>query len=208
MLLVEQTFPKRYDLLTGLIYETNKGYRNRRCQKMQYFRLKSEDVVEIVNDITSLDEDYGFLIKEEKRLLNFIANIFKNKMEISFDDCTSLLKYSFQAVLVRLAKVKSRLYYQIKASKLNISEEDREYFFALENILQQIELIGEDIKSKDWDKRIDKLQLFNKAMIIFKNLNELAICIALKDHESIQSISNSILSFDRIKFNISEKIAS
>jgi len=175
---------------------------------MQYFRLKSEDVVEIVNDITSLDEDYGFLIKEEKRLLNFIANIFKNKMEISFDDCTSLLKYSFQAVLVRLAKVKCRLYYQIKASKLNISEEDREYFFALENILQQIELIGEDIKSKDWDKRIDKLQLFNKAMIIFKNLNELAICIALKDHESIQSISNSILSFDRIKFNISEKIAS
>lgn len=208
MLLVEQTFPERYELLTNLIYDsTNRGYRNRRLQRVQYVHLDSQDVLNIVNEIKSLDKEHKVLLKEEKRLLDFVAKLFKNKKEISFDDFSALLKYSFEAVLIRLVNIKSKLYYQIKANKLNVSEEDREYFFALENILQQIELIGHDLESKNWDKRIDKVQIINKIIIVFKNLNELALCIALKDHESIQSISNSILSFDKITFNVSEKIA-
>jgi hypothetical protein len=208
MLLVEQTFPEKYELLTNLIYDsTSRGYKNRRLQRVQYVHLNSENVVEIVNEIKSLDKKHKFLLKEEKRLLDFVAKIFKNKKEISFEDFSTLLKYSFEAVLTRLASIKSKLYYQIKANKLNVSQEDREYFFALENILQQIELINEDLESNNWDKRIDKVQVINKVLIVFKNLNELALCIALQDHESIQSISNTILSFDQIKFNVSEKIA-
>lgn len=205
--MVEQTFPERYDLLTNLIYDsTNGGYRNRRLQKIQYFHLGSEDVIKIVNEIISLNKQHDFLIKEEKKLLNFISKIFKK--EISFKDFFALLRYSFEAVQERLERIKSKLYYEIKANKLNVSKEDREYFFALENLLQQIELLNKDLTSKNWDKRIDKAQIINKVLIIFKNLNELALCIALKDHGSIQNISNSILSFDKIKFNISEKIAS
>ena len=207
MLLVEQTFPEQYELLTNLIYDsTNRGYRNRRLKKVQYVHLDSQNVLNIVNEIKSIDKERKVLLKEEKKLLNFVVRLFQNKTEISFDDFFALLKYSFDAVLTRLVNIKSKLYYKIKANKLNISEKDREYFFALENILQQIELIGKDLESKNWDKRIDKVQIVNKIIIIFKNLNELALCIALKDHESIQSISNSILTFDKIKFNVSEKI--
>ena len=169
--------------------------------------LNSENVLKIINEIESLDREQKFLLKEEKKLLDFVAKIFENKKEISFENFSTLLKYSFKAVLIRLANIKSKLYYEIKANKLNVSPDDREYFFALENILQQIELLGEDLESKNWDKRIDKAQIINKVLIVFKNLNELVLCIALKDHESIQSISNTILSFDEIKFNVSEKIA-
>lgn len=208
MLLVEQTFPEKYELLTNLIYDsTNRGYRNRRLQRVQYIHLDSGNVIKIIDEIKSLDKEHKFLLKEEKKLLDFVAKIFQNKKEISFENFSKLLKYSFEAVLTRLANIKSKLYYQIKANKLNVSQEDREYFFALENILQQIELIGEDLESKNWDKRIDKAQIINKVLIVFKNLNELAFCIALQDHDSIQSISNTILSFDKIKFNVSEKIA-
>jgi len=208
MLLVEQTFPEKYELLTNLIYDsTNRGYKNRRLQRVQYVHLNSDSIIDIVNEIKTLNKEHQFLLREEKKLLNFVVKIFRNRKEISFEDFHTLLTYSFEAVLIRLINIRSKLYYQIKASKLNVSQEDREYFFALENILQQIELISKDLESKNWDERIDKAQVINKILIIFKNLNELAFCIALQDHESIQSISNTILSFDKIKFNVSEKIA-
>ena len=83
-----------------------------------------------------------------------------------------------------------------------------EYLFALENILQQISTLDKDLKRKKWYTRTDKDIVIRKGLIIFKNLNELALSIAKNDHESIKDISQSILSYDKLSFNITNKLVS
>tara|TARA_Y100000310_G_scaffold260603_1_gene269602 strand:- start:7108 stop:7737 length:630 start_codon:yes stop_codon:yes gene_type:complete len=209
-MLIQQTIPKEYSLFTRIIHDSaDKGYKNRRTQRVVYFGIDFGIFSELINDIFEKNKKSRFLIREEKRFLKYALEIFDSKKHyISFDDYVTLIQYSFDSVLCRLKRIKRELTGLIKNRKFEVSNIDNEYFFSLENILQQVEVLNKDLKLKDWFKRTDKLQLIGKILIIFKNINKLALSIALDDTESIPSISDSILSFDKIQFNISSKLVS
>jgi len=209
-MLIQQTIPKEYSLFTRLIHDSvDKGYKNKRTQRVVYFRIDVSILNKLISEIINKNKRYNFLIKEEKNFLKFALRMFDSKKKyVSFRDYVTLIQHSFNSVLSRLKRIKKELTRLIKKNRFEVSDIDNEYFFSLENILQQVEMIDKDLKAKDWFKMTDKVQVINKILIIFKNLNELALSIALNDTESISSISRSILSFDKIQFNISNKLVS
>ncbi|MBW2976050.1 hypothetical protein KY347_01240 [Candidatus Woesearchaeota archaeon] len=209
-MLIQETLPKEYNLFTRLIHDSvDKGYKSSRAQRVMYMKLYSNLLIKLMEDILKEDSQKRFLIREEKKFVKFALKLFRNQRGfITIEDYADLIRYSFIAVLVRLNKIKSELTYLIKKNRFDVSNIDNEYYFSLENILQQVESIDKDLKSKNWYKRTDKLAVVNKVLIIYKHLNELAVSIALDDTNAIPNISRSILSFDDIQFNITGKLIS
>ena len=118
-------------------------------------------------------------------------------------------------MVIRLFDIRNKLSNEIKKNRFNVSELDNEYFFAVENILQQFIILAEEIngiekeniKILDTDKKSRIYELSWKAQMIYKNLNELVLSIATDNSENVRYISDTILNHDRIKFEISNKIA-
>jgi hypothetical protein len=208
-ILVYQAIPESYKLFTQLVHDSvDRCYKNRRTKKVIYGEV-IKDFKRLIEEILAKDKISNFLIKEEKEYLNFALSVFrKSKERVSFEDYELLVQYSFESVIVRLRKIKEELIDKIKYNKLEVSDIDNEYFFALENILQQVETLDDYFRNKNWTERKDKNEMIKKALLVFKNLNELVLSIAFKDTDSISYISNSILNFDNIQFNIKNKLVS
>lgn len=206
-MLIEQVIPKEYNLFTNVVYDSlDGGYTNKRTKRFEYFRL---EFVNLIDKILELNKTKKLLIQEEVKLLLYLKSLFKKNVNyIRFNDYSELVKRCYLAIYKRLRLIKTRLIYEIKKKKLEVSPLDNEYLFALENILQQISTLDEDLKRKEWYARIDKDIVIRKGLIIFKNLNELALSIAKNDHESIKDISQSILSYDKLSFSITNKFIS
>lgn len=208
-ILVYQAIPESYKLFTQLVHDSlDRCYKNRRAKKVIYGEF-IKDFKRLIEEILKKDKISNFLIREEKEYLNFALSVFgKSKGGITFEDYESLVQYSFESVIARLRRIKEELLDKIKENRLNASDIDNEYFFALENILQQVETLDDYFKNKNWTERKDKNEMIRKALLVFKNLNELVMSIAFKDIDSISYISNSILNFDNIKFDIKNKLVS
>jgi hypothetical protein len=207
-MLIQQTIPKEYNLFTTFIHDaTHNGYENRRTKKYHYFPIHVKSITEILNKIMESDKENEFLIKQERVFLKFALKLFNDNLnDIKLEDYAKFMQYSFEAVLERLKNVRKEMSEQIKQKKFEISPVDEEYFFSLENILQQVEIIDKEMKAKKWATRPDKHILLNKVLSVYRNLNELALSIALDDTTAVRSISSSILNMDLIKFNIQEKL--
>jgi len=119
-----------------------------------------------------------------------------------------LVNLSFKAVWKRVLKIKQALTTKIKNKKINASQIDYEYFFSLENLLQQIESLKKTFSDKNWEKRTDVELIRRKTLVIFKNLHNLILSIVRNDHDSVRDISNSILSYDQLSFDIDNKLIS
>ncbi|MFH1605742.1 MAG: hypothetical protein ABIC91_00185 [Nanoarchaeota archaeon] len=215
MLLVQQTIPKDYDKFTSLIYDSaDKGYKNLRMKQIQYFSLNVHELVSLIDELFVSNKVNKFLLNSEKQALVFAKNVFENRNKnITFDQFSEFIRLSFQAVVDRIVEVEKNLKHLIKKNHFKIKQADNEYFLALSNILNQIIVLEKEIqKDKHWKTnfhtRPDRFNISQKIVVIYKNLNKLALSLALNDQESIEDISNDILGYNDISFHITEKLIS
>ncbi|MBU0460631.1 MAG: hypothetical protein KJ597_06365 [Nanoarchaeota archaeon] len=203
MLLIKEIIPEKYSLFTELVYDaTDRNYKNVHQKVYQYPYITLEKLVELINKILKINETDKFLLKEEVSLLNYAQRIFtKKKNNISFDQYAKLFEKILKTLIVRLLMIQQKMYSKLKDNKLQASKEDHEYLFALENIFEQIDSISKEFKEKEFDRA-----WIMKAIFIFKHLHALVQSITFNDYKAVSSISNSILSYDEIKYDISAKI--
>ncbi|MBU4242573.1 MAG: hypothetical protein KKF52_05060 [Nanoarchaeota archaeon] len=207
MHLIQQTIPEEYKQFTDLIYNSiDKGYDNKRTKRIEYFS-NIKFIQNLIEEIVKIDKQKHFLIRQEKKLLKYTLKIFLKKRDyIKKEEFAKLIDYSFRAVCYRLDKIRKNLIFELKNSKFKVSNIDNEYRFALDSIFQQLFSLGKDFKSKTWYLQKNRNQLIYKSLIIFKNFNELALSIAETDFGSIERISNTILSYDNVQFNVTNKL--